>query len=115
MEAVRADHVEISQGGANSIDAQTVSITQGGAGQIRADQVTISQGGVGLARAGKLSISGGGAFAILSDNANIESGANVFMLLARKASGDVKPLLDLRSALAIGAGFAIASWALRRL
>jgi hypothetical protein len=37
------------------------------------------------------------------------------MLLARNATGDVKPLLDLRAALALGAGFAVASWALRRL
>ena len=66
QDEVRAERVEINQGGAGSVDAHTVSITQGGAGQVRADEVTISQGGIGLARAGKLSLAeGGNAFAIL--------------------------------------------------
>ena len=115
-EAVRADHVEIKQGGANSVEAHTVSITQGGAGQVRADEVSVSQGGVGIARAGKLSLAAGAsAFAVLADDATVDGGANVFMLLARSTSGDVRPLIDVRSALAIGAGFGLAVSLLRRL
>lgn len=115
-EDIRAEHVEISQGGASSIDAHTVSITQGGAGQVRADEVSVSQGGIGLARTGRLSLAeGGSAFAIMSDEASIQSGANVFMLLARNASGEVRPLIDLRSAIAIGAGFGLVVALLRRL
>ena len=115
-DAVRAEHVEIKQGGANSVEARTVSITQGGAGQVRADEVSVSQGGIGMARAGRLSLAeGGSAFAIVADEATLESGANVFMLLARSTSGDVRPLLDLRSALAIGAAFAVVALLLHRL
>lgn len=116
QDEVRAEHVEINQGGAGSVDAHTVSITQGGAGQVRADEVTVSQGGIGLARTGRLSLGqGASAFAVLADDATIESGANVFMLLARNSSGNVRPLLDLRSALAIGAGFGLVVALLRRL
>jgi hypothetical protein len=115
-EPVRADHVEISQGGANSVEAQTVTITQGGAGQVRADQVSVSQGGIGLARAGRLTLGqGGSAFAVVADEATLESGANIFVVLARTASGDVRPVLDLRSALAIGVGFGFIVSLLRRL
>jgi hypothetical protein len=115
-EPIRADHVEINQGGANSVEAQTVSITQGGAGQVRADEVSVSQGGIGLARAGRLTLGqGGSAFAIVADEATVESGANVFMVLARTASGEARPMLDLRSALAIGIGFGLIVSLLRRL
>jgi hypothetical protein len=116
QDEVRAEHVEINQGGAGSVDAHTVSITQGGAGQVRADEVTISQGGIGLARTGRLSLGqGASGFAVLADNATVESGANVLMLLARNVSGDVRPLIDLRSALAIGAAFGLVVSLLRRL
>ena len=115
-EAVRADHVEINQGGATSIDAQTVSITQGGAAQVRATDVSISQGGIALARAGKLSLAeGSSALAVVADSAVIDPGARVVFLLARNASGDVRPLVDLPSALAIGAGIGLAITLLRRL
>lgn len=114
-EDIRAERVEISQGGASNIDAHTVSITQGGAGQVRADEVSVSQGGIGLARAGRLSVGAGGtAFAVLADEASVESGANVLMLLARSTSGEVKPLIDLRSAIAIGAACGLVVAILRR-
>ena len=114
--AVRADHVEISQAGAQSVDAETVSISQGGAAQVRAQQVTISQGGIGLARAGKVELNeGSSAFALIADEARVDAGANVLLLVAREASGDVRPLLDLPTALAIGAGFGLAISLLRRL
>ena len=114
--AVRADHVEISQAGAQSVDADSVSITQGGAGQVNAQQVTVSQGGIGLARAGKVELNeGSSAFALIADEARVDAGANVLLLVAREASGDVRPLLDLPTALAIGAGFGLAISLLRRL
>lgn len=115
-EAVRAEHVEINQGGATSIDAQTVSITQGGAARVRANQLSVSQGGVALARTGTLSLGeGGSALAVVADEVTIDAGGRVVLLLARNASGDVRPLLDLPSALAIGAGIGLAITLLRRL
>lgn len=113
--AVRADHVEISQGGASSIEATTVSLTQGGAGRIEADEVTISQGGAGLVRTDSLRLEEGAtAFAVLADEATVNDGANVLVLLARSVSGDLRPLLDWRAAAAFGAGFGAAFALLRR-
>ena len=114
-EQIRPEHIDLSQSGAQSIDAHSVSINQGGAAQIRADEVTITQGGVGIARTGKLSMSEGGAFAVIADEADVKAGSNVFILLARTASGEVRPFIDLRAAIGIGAGFAIAIALLRRL
>jgi hypothetical protein len=113
---VRAERVEISQGGANMVQAQTVTITQGGAGQVRARAVTITQGGIGVARTDRAEFGqGSGAFAVLATDASIEKGANVFVLFAARTSGDAKPLVDLRAALAIGVGFAVVTALLRRL
>jgi hypothetical protein len=113
--AVRADHVEINQGGASSVEATTVSVTQGGAGRIQAEEVTISQGGAGLVQADSLRLEEGAtAFAVLADEATISDGASVFMLLARSVSGSVRPVLDWRAAAAFGAGFGAAVALLRR-
>lgn len=111
---VRAENVTLSQGGARDIDATTVSISQGGAARVTADEMTISQGGVGMARTEHLTVGeGGSAFAVMADDATVEDGASIFMLVAGQVSGDVRPVLDWRSALALGAGLVVA-WSLVR-
>jgi hypothetical protein len=111
---VRADHVEITQGGANSVHARTVSIQQGGAGQVRAGQLTVTQGGVAVARTERIEIGeGGGAFAVIADQATINPGGNVVLLIGRSVSGDVRPVLDGRAATIIGGGLVLAALLLR--
>jgi hypothetical protein len=112
----RAEHVEISQAGVQFIDAQTVAISQGGAAQVRANEVTVSQGGIALARAGHIELrNGSSAFALVADKANVDGSSNVLLLISSETSGEVRPLLDLPSALAIGIGFGVALSVLRRL
>jgi hypothetical protein len=114
-EHVRAEHVEISQGGVSSIDATTVNLQQGGAGRVRATDMSVSQGGVGLARAQHLRLQdGASAFAVVADDAAMAEGSNVAVLIARTATGDVRPLLDWRAAAAFGAAFGLALRLLRR-
>lgn len=113
---IDATNVSITQGGARDIDATTVTVNQGGVGRIQADEVSISQGGVGLVRAEHLTIQdGGAAFAIMADKATLDPETSVFLLIAGSTTGDVKPVLDWRAALAVGAGFAFVLSALRRL
>ena len=113
---VRAENVTLTQGGARDISATTVSITQGGAAQVRAEQMSVSQGGVALAKTENLTVDdGGSAFAVLSDHATVNEGGNVFLLLAGEVSGDARPLLDWRSALALGAGVVVAWRLVRRI
>jgi hypothetical protein len=112
---VRAESVTISQGSANSIEADTVSINQGGVAQLRAAEVSVSQGGVAIARTEHLTVSeDASAFAVLADSAEVHEGGNVFLLIARSTTGEIRPVLDWRAALAIGAGFAIVLRLLRR-
>ena len=115
-ELVRGNAVTLSQGSAGTVEASTVAISQGGAGRVTADEVSISQGGVGFARADHLTVQpDGSAFAVVTDNATLEPGANVFMLISRTTSGDARPVLDWRSAFALGGGVAMVIALLRRL
>jgi hypothetical protein len=93
-----------------------VSINQGGAARVSAEHMNISQGGVAMARTDELAINeGGSAFAVIADQARIEEGSNVFLLVAGKVDGDGRPLLDWRAALAAGVGFAAAVSVIRRI
>lgn len=113
---VRAQNVTLSQVGARDIDATTVSLTQGGAAQVHAEHMSVSQGGVAVARTAHLTINeGGSAFGVVSDQATINAGGNVLVLVAGEVSGDGRPLLDWRSALALAAGLVIAWRVVRRI
>ncbi|HSH22271.1 MAG TPA: hypothetical protein VK992_06635, partial [Candidatus Caenarcaniphilales bacterium] len=81
----------------------------------RASEVSISQGGVGVARTEQLRLEAGAtAFAVVADDASVGEGSSVFMLIARNAAGDVRPVLDWRAAAAFGAGLGLALRILRR-
>lgn len=115
-ETVRAENVTVSQGSAQSIEASNVSITQGAAANVMADELSVEQGGVALARTQQLTVKAeSSAFAVYADSATVEEGANVFLLISPSVSGEVRPVLDWRAALAIGGGFAVALSILRRL
>lgn len=115
-ELVRGNVVTLTQGSAGTVEASTVAISQGGAGRVTADEVSISRGGVGFARADRLTVQpDGSAFAVVTDNATLERGANVFMLISRTTSGEARPVIDWRSALGLGGGMALVIALLRRL
>jgi hypothetical protein len=105
---VRAESVNVTETGVQSIEAANVSISQGGAGQVRAESMSVEQGGVGLARVGSLTLgTGASAFAVVADEATVEEGSNAFLVVSRKFNGDVQPTVDWRAALAFGAGLGL--------
>lgn len=115
-QAVRAESVTISQGSAQSIEASTVSITQGAAANVSADEFSVRQGAVGLARVENLTLeSESTAFAVVAQSASVDEGASVFLLISRSVTGGVRPVLDWRAALGIGAGAALVLSILRRI
>ncbi|HEY7025040.1 MAG TPA: hypothetical protein VH371_08780 [Candidatus Limnocylindrales bacterium] len=102
---VRAESVNLTQAGAQTIEANTVTLSQGGAAQVRAEQMTVHEGGVALARVSNLKLgSGASAFAVVADEATVEEGSNTFLVVSRTFNGDVRPTVDWRTALAFGAG-----------
>jgi hypothetical protein len=115
-DVVRGENVTVHQGSAQSIEASTVSITQGAAASVNADELSVEQGGVALARAQQFTVKAdSSAFAVYAESATVEEGGNVFLLITPSVTGEVRPVLDWRAALAIGGGFALAISILRRL
>jgi hypothetical protein len=113
---MRGENVNLSQGGVKSIEATNVTFSQGGAGQVRAEQMSMEQGGVGLARVENLTLgSGASAFAVVADQATVEEGSNTFLVIAKTLSGDVRPTVDWRGAMAFGAGLGLVLSILRRI
>lgn len=113
---IDATTVSITQGGARDIDATTVTINQGGAASVRADEFNVSQGGVAVARSGKVTLQrGGSAFALIADEATLDPQSSIFLLIAGSTNGDVRPVIDWRSAAAFGAAFAVILGVLRRV
>ena len=112
---VRAEHVELSQGGANAIHATSVNVNQGGAGVVRASEVSVSQGGIGVARAERIAVHAGSSIAVAAaGEVTFEPDSNVMLLIARNVSGQVRPLIDWRAAAAFGAGLGLVVALLRR-
>ena len=71
---VRADRVEISQGGAERVEATSISITQGGIGQANAASIDVHQGGIGRASATDIAVSSGGIGIAQGERVSLEMG-----------------------------------------
>jgi len=111
-----ADEVNMSEAGVQSINAKTVTFSQGGAAQVRAEEMNVSQSGVGLARVGNLTLGdGASAFAVVADEATVESGSNAFLVVARSFNGETRPTIDWRTAAAFGAGLGLVISIFRRI
>lgn len=72
---VRADRVEISQGGAGRVEATTVSVNQGGIGSADARTIDVRQGGIGSASATDIAVSAGSIGFARGERVSIEMGA----------------------------------------
>jgi hypothetical protein len=129
---VTANIVEMTQSGAQTIQAQEVHLHQSGAQSIEAEKVTIQQGGAQYIQGGEVNLSQGGALAVRGETIDLErSGALMIsgqevevsqgcagVLVARNIKADeirsifiasgpiegsVTTMLDQKSALALGA------------
>jgi hypothetical protein len=94
-------HMPEGMDASGDIHAENVNLSQGGAAIVHADNFTLNEGGT--------------AFAVMSDQANVNEGSNVLLLVAGEVHGDARPLLDWRSALALAGGLVIAWRLLRRI
>lgn len=127
---VHADAVEVRQGGIFRVDATEVTVTQGGIGAARADRISVQMGGIGAVLAGEVSLTQGGAGSILAQQVRVDQSfvrtlvaqqveihrpSAVLFLIAQRVSGDVRPALDWRGALAFGAAFGIVAGLVGRM
>jgi hypothetical protein len=74
-DVVRADRVEIAQGGARRVEATTVTVAQGGIGSADARAIDVRQGGIGRASATDIAVSAGSIGFARGERVSIEMGA----------------------------------------
>lgn len=126
---VQADAVEVHQGAVGRIDATEVEVSQGAVGGVRADRILVQMGAIGGVLGDEIEISQGGAGSILARQVRIEQSlvrtliaqqveihrpSAVLVLVAQRVSGDIRPLLDWRGALAFGLAVGVVSGLLGR-
>ena len=121
--------IEVRQGSIGRAEAETVSVVQGAIGGVRGAQVSVELGAIGGAVAGEVRIDQGAAGTIIAREVVVEQSAvrtliardvvinrpsAAVVMIARRVSGDVRVLLDWRSALAFGAAFGLLAGLVRR-
>jgi hypothetical protein len=144
LESAKAQTISITQGGIGQAEGGAIDVTQGGIGRAQATDIAVSQGGIGLARGEHVSLEMGAmgiavagearvqqayVRSVLAREARVEQTAvgtmaamhvtierttAVGILIARQVDGSVRPLLDWRGALALGAGLGLLLGILRR-
>jgi hypothetical protein len=118
-----ADQVEVRLGGIGAAQAQDVFVQWGGIGATRADSVGVEFGAVGAALVGEVRVTQGFAGSVVAREATLEQTISraviaqrvavnrpsaIGILIAQHVHGDVRPLLEWRGALAVGAALGIA-------
>jgi hypothetical protein len=126
----RAETIDIRQGGITRAEAQDISVTQGGIAIARADRVSVGMGAIGLAVGGDVDVNRGfartviardvrieqaGARTVIANTATFDRSSGALIVIAGKAEGNVRTLLDWRGALAFGAAFGILVGLVRRV
>ena len=126
----QADSIAIRQGGITRAEAQDIEVVQGGIAIARANSVSVGMGGIGLALAGDVEVNRGfartvvardvhiqqaGARTVIASTATFDKSSGAMIVIAAKAEGNVRTLLDWRGALAFGAAFGLLVGLARRL
>jgi len=130
LEEVRAETVEISQGGAGLIQAESVSITQGGAQVVETKSFEITQGGAVsvstetasldasaavLVSADTVQLNSAGVAIVVADTLEADRGSRIGILLAGTIEGNPKVGIDARTAAIVGVCGAATLFVLNRL
>jgi hypothetical protein len=117
-----AGRVEVRLGGIGALDAEDVFVEWGGVGAAKADRLGVEFGSIGVALASEARVSQGVAGSIAAREVTLEQGfvrtmfaqrvvinrpSAVLVMIAQHVSGDVRPLLDWRGALAAGAAIGL--------
>jgi len=113
---------EIVRGAIGRLDARSVAVTQGAVGAGRAESISLEMSAIGVAAAGDATINRSIARAVLAGEVHLEqsaaqtviaqqvtltSGSMALVVFARRVEGEVRPLLDWRGGLALGAALGV--------
>ena len=132
-EQIDAETVTITSGGAKSINATTVEMRNSGAVTVSGENITISQSSAAVIAGDHVEMSMSGAFAVQAEEVTIKAESGTGLLIAKELKSEqdfsavvgvigkisneskVSLMFDAKSALALGAGFAVVSRLLGRI
>ena len=96
--------VDVGRSGVRNLNAAAAHVQQSAVQRLTADTVDAENSVFGIVNASTVEMEGGTAGVIAGDYVKIEN-SSVFVLLAPRVSGNVKAVLTLPAAFALGAGY----------
>lgn len=130
VNTARADTIDIRQGGISRADGRSITVMQGGIAIARGERVSVGMGAIGAALGGEVSVRQGFARSVLARDVRIEQGgartvianqvrfdrtSGALVVIAARAEGNIRTLLDWRGALAFGVAFGLIAGLARRV
>jgi hypothetical protein len=102
--SIDADSVEMHASAALRIEADTVRMVQSRAFMARTETLAVEQSSVGVLRATEATLADSSVFALIGDRVQAAN-VNTLWLIANNVEGEVKAVIDPRSAVLLGATF----------
>ncbi len=118
IRSVEGGHLELQQVGALSIDGEKIEVTQGAAGILRGHDISLNQSISGVTAADNVAINfslspltisreqttaSRSAVGIMAAKEIKSQNTSAFLVVSNKIEGNITTLLDVRSAVALGA------------
>lgn len=118
IRSVEGGHLELQQVGALSIDGEKVEVTQGASGILRGHDISLNQSISGVTAADNVAINfslspltisreqttaSRSAVGIMAAREIKSENTSAFLVVSNKIEGNITTLLDVRSAVALGA------------
>jgi hypothetical protein len=118
IRSVEGGHLELQQVGALSIDGEKVEVTQGASGILRGHDISLNQSISGVTAADNVAINfslspltisreqttaSRSAVGIMAAKEIKSENTSAFLVISNKIEGNITTLLDMRSAVALGA------------
>jgi hypothetical protein len=98
--------LRLNQTSVGQLTADRVEILQGAVAHAQVNELTLRQGAAALVAArSSVHLGQSAALVVVAREAEIGAGSAALLVVAREVRGDVKPIVDWRGALALGAGF----------
>lgn len=108
------EKLEISQSAIRSLSGGEVTATQSAVQHLLAAEANIRQSSVGSVKGERVFLSQGASLCVIGREVQVE-GSRVVLLATPSLRGNVRPVLTLQSAFALGAGFFFGRWLTRSI
>jgi hypothetical protein len=108
------ERLDISQSAVRSLSGGQVTVTQSAVQHLLAAEADIRQSSVMSAKGERVSLRQSGMAFVVGREVSVE-GSRIVLLAATTVRGNVRPVLTVQSAFALGAGFFFGRWLTRSI